>query len=234
MTSTTKAILITGGSSGIGAATAELFLGRGDWVAVTGRSPERLGVLAQRLGQPDRLLTLVGDAAEPDTVDEWVRSSLERFGRLDAAIANAGYATPGGLAHGDPHLWSGMVRTNVLGPALLIHYAADALRSTHGRVVLVGSAAGLSPTAGNLYGATKYAVTGLAENARRMLIDDHVGVTLVAPGRVQTDFWANLGETPALPNLTARNVAEVIAFALDQPAGVDLGVLTVRPPQSPV
>ncbi|HEY1572541.1 MAG TPA: SDR family NAD(P)-dependent oxidoreductase [Pseudonocardiaceae bacterium] len=126
-----------------------------------------------------------------------------------------------------------MVLTNVLGPALLIHYAAPALRSTHGQVVLIGSAAGLSPTAGNLYGATKYAVTGLAENARRMLTDDGVGVTLVAPGRVHTDFWADLG-TPDLPNIDARDVADVIVFALDRPAGVDVGTLSVRPPRSPI
>lgn len=233
MTST-KVALVTGGSSGIGAATAELLLARGDSVAVTGRTPERLNAFAERLGQPDRLLTLAGDAADPGTVEGWVHATLERFGTLDTAVANAGYVTPGGLADGDPHLWPGMVLTNVLGPALLIHYAAPALRATHGRVVLIGSVAGLSPTAGNLYGATKYAVTGLAENARRMLTDDGVGVTLVAPGRVQTDFWANLGGAPELPNLTARDVAEVIVFAIDQPLEVEVNTLTVRPPCSPV
>ena len=233
MTST-KVCLITGGSSGIGAATAELLIARGDSVAVAGRSPQRLAAVAERLGWPDLLLTLTGDAADPGTVDGWVRACLERFGRLDIAVANAGYVTPGGLAHGDPALWPGMVLTNVLGPALLIHYAAPALRSTHGRVVLVGSVAGLSPTAGNLYGATKYAVSGLAENARRMLTDDGVGVTLIAPGRVQTDFWADVGGAPEMPNLDARDVAEVIVFALDRPPGVDVNTLTLRPPRSPV
>lgn len=228
-----KVALITGGGGGIGAATAELLLARGDSVAVTGRSPQRLDAFAERLGRPDLLLSLSGDAADPGTVGGWVQASLERFGRLDTAVANAGYVTPGGLPDGDP-LWPGMVLTNVLGPALLIHYAAPALRSTHGRIVLIGSVAGLAPTAGNLYGATKYAVTGLAENARRMLTDDGVGVTLVAPGRVQTDFWANVGGTPEMPNLSARDVAEVIAFALDQPLGVDVNTLTVRPPRSPV
>lgn len=127
-----------------------------------------------------------------------------------------------------------MVLTNVLGPALLVHYAAPALRDTNGRIVLIGSVAGLSPTARDLYGATKYAVTGLAENARRMLTDDGVGVTLVAPGRVATEFWANVGGAPQLPNLSGRDVAEVIVYALDRPPGVDLDTLTVRPPRSPV
>lgn len=98
----TKVALITGGSSGIGAATAELLLARGDSVAVTGRSAGRLDALAERLGRPDLLLTLTGDAGEPRTVHGWVQASLERFGRLDTAVANAGYVTPGGLAHGDP------------------------------------------------------------------------------------------------------------------------------------
>lgn len=233
MTST-KVALVTGGSSGIGAATAERLLARGDSVVVTGRTPERLNAFQERLGRPNLLLTLPGDAADPGTVNGWVHATLDRFGRLDTAVANAGYVTPGGLAEGDPQLWQGMVLTNVLGPALLIHYAAPALRTTHGLVVLIGSVAGLSPTAGNLYGATKYAVTGLAENARRMLTDDGVGVTLVAPGRVQTDFWANLGGAPELPNLTAREVADVIVFALDQPLEVEVNTLTVRPPHSPV
>lgn len=233
MTSTTVA-LITGGGSGIGAATADLLLHRGCSVAVTGRSPQRLDAFAARCDRPDSLLTLPGDAAHPDTVRRWVQTTLDRFGRLDVAMANAGYATPGGLAGGDPEQWPGMVLTNVLGPALLIHHAADALRASRGRFVLIGSVAGLAPTTANLYGATKYAVTGLAENARRMLTDDGVGVTLVAPGRVDTEFWNDVGGTPDTPNLTSRQVAEVIDFALTQPSGVDINTLTVRPFTSPV
>jgi NADP-dependent 3-hydroxy acid dehydrogenase YdfG len=233
MTSTTVA-LITGGAGGIGAATAELLLDRGCSVVVTGRSPQRLDAFAERCARPDNLLTLPGDAADPATVSDWVQTTLDRFGRLDVAMANAGYAIDGGLADGDPEQWPGMVLTNVLGPALLVHYAADALRGSHGRLILIGSVAGLAPTAANIYGATKYAVTGLAENARRMLTDDGVGVTLIAPGRVETEFWNDLGGPPEMPNLTARQIAEVIDFALTQPAGVDINTLTVRPFSSPV
>ncbi|HEY1572540.1 MAG TPA: SDR family oxidoreductase [Pseudonocardiaceae bacterium] len=95
MTSTTVG-LITGGSSGIGAATAQRLLARGDSVAITGRSPQRLAVAAERWGLLDRPLTLTGDAADPDTVDGWVRACLERFVRLDIAVANAGYGLPAG------------------------------------------------------------------------------------------------------------------------------------------
>lgn len=229
-----RTVLITGGSSGIGSATAELLLARGDSVAITGRSLERLDNCAERLGRPEALLTLPGDAADPGTVRTWVDTTITHFGRLDAAVASAGYATSGGLADGDPMMWPGMVQTNVLGPALLIHYTAAALRSSGGRIVLIGSVAGLTPTAGNLYGATKYAVTGLAENARRMLIDDEVGVTLISPGRVQTKFWTGVGGAPDLPNLAASDVAEVIVLALESPKGVELSSVTIRPPQSPV
>jgi NADP-dependent 3-hydroxy acid dehydrogenase YdfG len=231
---TKNTILITGGSSGIGFATAQLMNERGDAVVITGRSQERLDACLDRLGRPDRLIALSGDAADPTTVQEWVRATVEQFGGLTAAIANAGYATAGSIGDGDPAQWQAMILTNVLGPALLMHYALPSLRTTRGRVILIGSTAGLSPTPGNLYSATKYAVTGLAENARRMLTDDGVGVTLLAPGRVDTEFWTDVGGVPDLPNLSAKDVAEVIAFTLDRPVGVELGSLTLRPPRSPV
>lgn len=107
-----------------------------------------------------------------------MRATLDAYGRIDTVVANAGYDT---LDAGDPAGWGDMVLTNVLGPALLIHYALPALKETRGRIVLIGSVAGVVYTPGNIYGATKWAVTGLAENTRRMVTADGVGVTLVAP-----------------------------------------------------
>ncbi len=101
-----------------------------------------------------------------------------------------------------------------------------ALKQTGGRIVLVGSVAGTIYTAGNIYGATKWAVTGLAENTRRMVTGDGVGVTLVNPGRVATRFEdADSG----LPMLTADQLAAAIVWAISQPGGVDVNTLTIRP-----
>jgi NAD(P)-dependent dehydrogenase (short-subunit alcohol dehydrogenase family) len=109
-----------------------------------------------------------------------VDATVGRFGRLDAAVANAGSATADGVVDGDPALWRDMVLTNVLGPALLVRASIDALKAARGRIVLVGSVA-----------------TG-----------DGVGVTLIAPGRVETPFWDALGGVPGGRMLTAGQVAD--------------------------
>jgi NAD(P)-dependent dehydrogenase (short-subunit alcohol dehydrogenase family) len=112
--------LITGGSSGIGAAAARQLLHQGHRVAITGRGRGRLDRLAEELNKPDDLLTFAGDASDYDAVVSAVESTVKEFGRLDTVVANAGFATHDTLADGDPAGWRDMVLTNVLGPALLI------------------------------------------------------------------------------------------------------------------
>jgi NADP-dependent 3-hydroxy acid dehydrogenase YdfG len=221
--------LITGGSSGIGAATARRLLRQGHRVTVTGRDRERLARFATALGDPAALLTVVADTADHDAVEAAVHATVTAFGRLDVAIANAGFATHDTLADGDPGRWRDMVLTNVLGPALLIRAALPHLRASRGRIVLVGSVAGVVYTPGNFYGATKWAITGLAENTRRMVTADGVGVTLIAPGGVHTDFWRPAGGVPDRRMLTAEQLADAIAWAIGQPAGVDVNTVTLRP-----
>ncbi|GGV37520.1 oxidoreductase [Streptomyces griseoflavus] len=198
-------------------------------MVVTGRGEERLRGFAKELGEPEGLLTVRGDAAVYDDVRSAVDTALTEFGRLDTVVANAGFATHDSVAEGDPAGWTRMVLTNVLGPALLIRAAVDALKETRGRIVLVGSVAGFVPTPGNLYGATKYAVTGLAENTRRQVTEWGVGVTLIAPGRVETPFWDAYGGLPPGHLLTAGQIADSIVWAMAQPAGVDVSTVVVRP-----
>ncbi|GII82127.1 oxidoreductase [Sphaerisporangium siamense] len=226
--------LITGGSSGIGAAAARLLLDRGHRVAVTGRDRDRLTRFAAGLGDPPGLLTLPGDASDDESVTAAVESTVKEFGRLDTAVANAGFASHDTLDNGDPARWREMILTNVLGPALLIRAALPALKETGGRIVLVGSVAGFVNTPGNIYGATKWAVTGLAENTRRMVTAYGVGVTLIAPGRVETPFWDGLGGPPEGSLLTAAQLAESIVWAITQPRGVDVNTVVIRPIGQPV
>ncbi|MDN3021983.1 SDR family oxidoreductase [Streptomyces sp. S.PB5] len=221
--------LITGGGSGIGAAVARQLLDAGYRVTVTGRGEERLRGFAEELGNPAELLTLVGNAADYDSVRSAVDRTLKEFGRLDTVVANAGFATHDSVAEGDPAGWTEMVLTNVLGPALLIRAAIDALKETRGRIVLVGSVAGFVPTPGNIYGATKWAVTGLAENTRRQVTEWGVGVTHIAPGRVETPFWDSYGSLPPGHLLTADQLADSIVWAVRQPEGVDVNTVVVRP-----
>jgi NADP-dependent 3-hydroxy acid dehydrogenase YdfG len=227
-----RVILITGGASGIGAETARRLLADGHNVVATGRDESRLRAFARATG--GALLPVAGDAADYAAVRRAVDTALERFGRLDAVIANAGFATHDTLATGDPERWRAMVLTNVLGPALLVRAALDALKRSCGRIIFIGSVAGLKNTPGNLYSVTKWAVTGLAENTRLMVTGAGVGVTLIAPGRAETPFWDSRPEgagdrAPEGPRLSAAAIAAAIAWVLEQPAGVDVNTIVIRP-----
>ena len=149
-------------------------------------------------------------------------------------MANAGYTNFDDVAGGDPAAWRHMVLTNVLGPALLIRAALPHLKETRGRIVLVGSTAGIVYSPGNIYGATKWAVTGLAENTRRMVTSDGVGVTLINPGATLTNFFDADGGPPDRAMLTADQLAGCIVWATNQPSDVDVNTITVRPVGSPL
>ncbi|MEY9965425.1 NADP-dependent 3-hydroxy acid dehydrogenase YdfG [Streptacidiphilus sp. MAP12-16] len=224
--------LITGGATGIGAATVRRLLAAGHRVAVTGRDQDRLDRFAAELGAGrDVLLPLAADATDYDAVRGAVEATVKEFGRLDHVIANAGFSTHDNLADGDPGQWREMLMVNVLGPALLVKAALPALQESGGRIVLVGSTAGIKNTPGNMYSVTKTALTSLAENAHVLVTGSGVGVTLIAPGRVDTPFWSSHPDrvVPQGPVLTPDHIADAIVWALRQPAGVDVNTVVVRP-----
>lgn len=152
------------------------------------------------------------------------------MGKLDNVIANAGFSLPGTLENHAPEDMRAMVLTNVLGPALLVRETLPHLRESTGRIVIIGSVAGVRNTPGNLYSVTKWAAHALAENTRLLVGKDGVGVTVVAPGVVDTPFWDKRGGTPeAAPVMTAEHIADTIVFVVNQPAGVDINHITMRP-----
>ena len=229
-----RTALITGATGGIGAATTRRLIASGYQIAISGRDEEHLQSLASEIHQRERLFTVVANATDYDALAAAVASTVERFGRLDAVIANAGFSTHDNLITGDPDRWREMVLVNVLGPALLVKAALPALKASRGRIVFVGSVAGFKNTPGNMYSVTKWAVTGLAENTRLLVTSDGIGVTLIAPGRVDTPFWSHRsaskrGGAGDGPSLTAEHIADTIVWALDQPAGVDINTVLLRP-----
>jgi NADP-dependent 3-hydroxy acid dehydrogenase YdfG len=222
--------LITGGSSGIGAATARALLKQGHRVAVTGRDADKLAAFAASAAAGERLLTITGDTSDEHDIASAVRRVVDAWGRLDNVIANAGFSLPGNLESHAPEDMRAMVLTNVLGPALLVRETLPHLRGSKGRIVIIGSVAGVRNTPGNLYSVTKWAAHALAENTRLLVGKDGVGVTVVAPGVVDTPFWDERGGTPeAAPAMTAEQIADTIVFAINQPAGVDINHITMRP-----
>jgi len=228
-----RSALITGGTSGIGLATARGLLSKGLAVTITGRSHSRLDSALGTLSEVSpRVRGVIADAADWDALSHAVASHTEEYGGLDVAIANAGFTSDGDLLSGDPTQWASMVATNVLGPALLIKAAGPHLISSRGLLILIGSVAGRTHRAGSLYGPTKRAVAGLAESARLQLTSDGVRVTLIEPGMTQTPFWTSA--QPPDWSLDATSLAAAISWVVDQPAGVDVNDIVVRPVGQPM
>ncbi|MFB7657017.1 MULTISPECIES: SDR family oxidoreductase [unclassified Streptomyces] len=222
--------LITGGSTGIGAATARGLLKQGHRVVITARDADRLASFSASVADRDRLLTIPGDTSDDAHVTHAVRQTVQCWGHLDNVIANAGFSLPGTLEDHLPEAMRAMVLTNVLGPALLVRATLPHLKESEGRIVIVGSVAGVKNTPGNLYSVTKWAAHALAENTRLLVTQDGVGVTLIAPGMVDTPFWDNRGGRPdKAPIMTAEQIADAILFALNQPKGMDINHITMRP-----
>jgi len=217
--------LITGASSGIGAATARAAAAGGYRVVLAARSTGPLEKLAGDLGGPDRALAVQCDVTEWDQQQAMVRSTLDRYGRLDVAFANAGFGAARGFLNETPEFWRSMVLTNVYGVALTIRATVTALKEARGHLLLTGSLAGRRALPGSLYSATKFAVTAMGEAARLELNDTGVRVTLIEPGMVDTPFF----ETPGEGRLQAEDVARAVMFAVSQPSHVDVNEILVRP-----
>jgi NADP-dependent 3-hydroxy acid dehydrogenase YdfG len=227
--------LVTGGSSGIGAAIARRLLTAGHRVVITGRNVERLEAMASELDAGPSLRTQPGHAADPGAVIAAVADAVENFGRLDYAVANAGFVARDTLADGNPDGWREMILTNVLGPALLVRYALPALRESSGRFVFIGSLSGFENYPGDLYGATKWAVRAIAENTHLMLADEEIGVTHIAPGAVSTPGRRSdpnpdrPGRWPDDRAMSPDELAEVVQWTLTQPHRVNINAVAVRP-----
>jgi NADP-dependent 3-hydroxy acid dehydrogenase YdfG len=218
--------LITGASTGIGAATARRAVERGYRVVLAARSRERLDALADELGGVEQALAVPTDVTEWEQQEALVAAALESFGRLDVAFANAGFGARRGFLEDTPEHWRQMVLTNVYGAALTIRASVPALREARGHLLLTGSVAGRRVMPGSLYSCTKHAVTAMAEAARQELDGSGVRVTLLSPGAVETPFWDRGAPDWAL---TDDDVADAVLWAVTRSPRVDVNEVLLRP-----
>ena len=216
--------LITGASSGIGAATARAAVAGGYRVALAARSTDRLDELAAELGGDQRALAIRCDVTEWSDQEAMVAAVLDRFGQLDVVFANAGFGAKRGFLNESPEFWKSMVLTNVYGAALTIRATVQALTQSRGHLLLTGSVAGRRALPGSLYSATKWAVTAMGEGARQELNGTGVRVTLIEPGAVDTPFFENRPKTA----LVAEDVARAVMYAVSQPPEVDVNEILIR------
>lgn len=218
--------LITGASSGIGAETARQAAAAGYRVALAARSRERLEALADELGGPERALAVECDVTDSDAQAAMVQRVLDAFGRIDVVFANAGRGgSPGGFSGADPTIWRDMILTNVYGVGLTLRHMLAAVKAQRGHVLLMGSAAGRGTIAGSMYGASKWAVTGMAYNLREELRGTGVRVTVLEPGMVATPFF----DEPPAQSMEPGDIAAAALYAVSQPARVDVNEILVRP-----
>ncbi|MGB2711875.1 MAG: SDR family NAD(P)-dependent oxidoreductase [Conexibacter sp.] len=219
--------LITGASSGIGAATARRAAQAGYRLVLAARSSDKLDALAAELGGAERALAVACDVTEWDQQQAMVTTALEAFGRLDVVFANAGFGATRGFLEESPEHWKAMVLTNVYGAALTLRATIPALREARGHLLLTGSVAGRVALPGSLYSCTKWAVTAMAQAARGELDDNSgVRVTLIEPGMVATPFFENDVSAWAL---AADDVADAVMYAVSRPNRVDVSDIMVRP-----
>jgi NADP-dependent 3-hydroxy acid dehydrogenase YdfG len=223
-------LLITGASTGIGAATARQAAAAGYRLVLAARSEDALTALADDLGGSERALAVRCDVTEWSDQEALVARALDAFGRVDVAFANAGFGGARGFRKSTPEEWKAMVLTNVYGAALTIRATFDALVESNGHLLLTSSVAGRRALPGSLYSATKHAVTAMGESARQDFNDTGVRVTLIEPGMVDTPFF---DDPPSIRALEADDIARAVMFAISQPPHVDVNEILIRPTAQP-
>ncbi|MAT03668.1 MAG: oxidoreductase [Acidimicrobiaceae bacterium] len=227
-----RRVLVTGATSGIGAAIAEAVVAAGGRVALVARSADDLARQAERLG--DGAVAVPADVTDADAIAAAVEQAAEHLGGLDAVVCSAGVVHPGGILETTPSDWQSMFDVNVLGVLNTVHGTLDRLREADpADVVVVSSMSGRrrSSVAMGVYAASKFAVHVVSDSLREELAPEGVRVTVISPGFVDTPIFdhvaddetrARYQETVSTQGLDPAAVAANVVHALAQPAGVNL------------
>jgi NADP-dependent 3-hydroxy acid dehydrogenase YdfG len=239
-----RRVLITGGSSGIGEATALAMAAEGAAIAVGARRKERLDELAGRIeGDGGTAVAIEADVTDEDQAKALVEGAAEALGGLDCIVNNAGVMLLGPLQGADPDEWRTMIEVNCLGLLYCTHYALPLMRDGGGGdVVNVSSVAGRTANLGSgVYNMTKWGVVGYSEALRQEALHIGVRVTLIEPGFVETELQSHntnpivveqldkMRESLGDQALQASDIANAIVYATSQPKHVSVNEILVRP-----
>lgn len=238
--------LVTGASSGIGAATAQALASEGANLALVARRADRLAEVAKTITDAGRTALVVqADLTDPDQASEAVTRTASELGRLDIVVNNAGVLYPGPVAEAPPEEWEQMVAINVGGVlkvirAALPHLVAAAaqpprhvadlvnISSTGGRVARPGSA---------VYSLTKFGVGAFSESLRQELLANRVRVSLVEPGTVATELASHTRKElregviqmlESIEPLRPEDIAEAISYIVTRDRRVAVNELLIR------
>lgn len=238
--------IVTGTTSGIGEATMRRFVAAGFGVVGNGRNAEKLAVLEKEMGAA--FCSVAGNAADPAVLNRLFDTAVDCFGReADIVVANAGRGLGGSVKEADLVQFEEVLKINVSGALALIQQAARKMVSMQEKaypqsaadIVIIGSVVGrhVSPFSA-VYGASKFAVHGLAEGLRREVGPKGVRVSLVEPGAVLSGFQAGAGYSDEMvqgfhdkfgPLLVGDDIASAILHIVTQPPHVHICDMVVRP-----
>jgi NADP-dependent 3-hydroxy acid dehydrogenase YdfG len=234
-------VAVTGASSGIGEAAARLLAARGASVVVGARRVDRLDQIAHDAGRDGvEVISVEVDVTNRADLERLVQTAVDRFGRLDVLVSNAGISTLGPLADGDVDGWSAMIDVNLRGVLNGIAAAMPVFRDQGiCHFVTTVSTAGLKIVPDMaVYAATKNAVRTVMESLRQESTDGVIRTTSVSPGFVRTELGDSIDD-PAQREWVRSNMAEfglppeavarAIAFAIEQPQDVEIGEIVIRP-----
>jgi NADP-dependent 3-hydroxy acid dehydrogenase YdfG len=238
--------LVTGASSGIGAATARRLAREGAAVALVARRRDRLVEVVDAVASAGgHAVAIEADITEPERAYEAVQDTMERFGRLDVLVNNAGIMLLNSALHAGVAEWERMVALNV-GAMLHVTHAAvpyliDAASTSPRQVadlVNVSSTAGRVARPGSsVYNLTKFGLNGFTESLRQELVAERVRVSVVEPGTVDTELVSHLGEAgraaarrqiDGIEALRADDVADAIAYIVTRERRVAVNEMLVR------
>ncbi|HEX8135674.1 MAG TPA: SDR family NAD(P)-dependent oxidoreductase [Actinomycetes bacterium] len=229
--------VVTGASSGIGAASARRLARAGFHVVAGARRTERLRALAEEVGAT----ALALDVTQAASIEAFRATVAERHGRADLLVNNAGLAAGlDPIAEGDDRDWQVMLDTNVLGLLRVTRAFLPLLRAaSHAHIVNLGSIAGFEVYPGGVgYTASKHAVRAVTDTLRLELNGEPIRITEIAPGMVETEFsevrfggdkQRAAGVYAGVQPLTADDIADCIVWAVTRPPHVDIDLVVVRP-----
>ena len=231
-----KVAIITGASSGIGAATARALAEQGCRLTLAARSTDRLETLARSLG-PETLVVPTDVTCDAD-VKRMVERTLDRFGRVDMLFANAGVYVPGQITEGNPKAWAELMDVNVAGVLRCIHAVLPPMIAQgSGDILVTSSISGCIDIHWEpVYSASKHAVQALVHTLRRQVARHGIRVGAIAPGAVANELWGisdpadierlSVGERSYL---RSEDVARAVVFMLSQPPHVTIRDLVMLP-----
>lgn len=231
-----KVVIVTGASSGIGAATARLLSNSGCKVVLASRSADKLQNLANQLHNENLVFPV--DMTVPADIVAMVNKTLETFGRIDVLFANAGIYIPGKIEEGDPDKWSELLAVNVDSVFRCVHAVIPhMIKQGSGDILITSSISGFIDIHWEpIYSASKHAITTFAHTVRRQLAPLGIRVGTIAPGAVANELWGfteqgeiDRASTDEQMHLKSEDVASAVEFILSRPPHVTIRDLVMLP-----